>query len=108
MTKKEALWAAEKKKMGYTFEEIGKAMHLTPQTVAYWMQKYRINCRRPPLHMPPRCCRKEWIWESLLEGYTMQEIAAAAQISPARVRDLLEGRRRIKPPLTTRWIEGGK
>ena len=105
MNESEALWAAEKKKMGYTFLQIAEVFHLTPQTIVKHLRARNISWSREPLRCPQNCKnRKDFAWEALLDGYTLDEIAAAMGLSTYSVKTLLEGKRKLMPPLTTVWI----
>lgn len=87
------VWAAWKHRMGYTWEEIGEALHMIDQGILYRVMKSGAPTR-------------EWAWECLLEGYTKTEIAVALDVSREWIEWLLKDRRKVMPPLVTAWIGG--
>ena len=104
------VWAAWKHRMGYTWEEIGEALHMTDQGILYRVMKSGAPTKRPRLKKPKRLRgegpSREWAWECLLEGYTKTEIAVALDVSREWIEWLLKDRRKVMPPLVTTWIGG--
>jgi hypothetical protein len=104
------VWAAWKHRMGYTWEEIGEALHMTDQGILYRVMKSGAPTKRPRLKKPKRLRgegpSREWAWECLLEGYTKTEIAVALDVSREWIEWLLKDRRKVMPPLATAWIGG--
>lgn len=78
----ELRWAAWKHRMGYSWDDIGEALHISGNTARYQAMESGEPYLRPTLHRPKALRRgdglREWAWESLLEGYTKPEIAQAA------------------------------
>ena len=106
MNESEALWAAEKKKMGYTFLQIAEGV--SPDSSDY---REASPCQEHLLEpgtasLSAKLQKSEGLClEALLDGYTLEEIAAAMGLSTYSVKTLLEGKCKLMPPLTTQWIE---
>ena len=105
-------WIAWKHRMGYSWDEIGAALHISGNTARYQAIESGEPYLRPTLHRPKALRRgdglREWAWESLLEGYTKPEIAQAAGERLDYIEELLKNRKKIMPPLVTTWIFGWK
>ena len=99
------VWAAWKHRMGYIWEEIGEALHMTDQGILYRVMKSGAPMKRPRLKKPKRLRgegpTREWAWECLLEGYTKTEIAVALGIQSDSVRmRVTRAKRRVVKLLT--------
>lgn len=112
----ELRWAARKHQMGYTWPEIAKALGRHVTWVYSQATRSGIPYELPQLKAPAAEIRNsrgrltDWMWESWLEGYSLQKIANALGSSRHMVETALQsaGYRKVMPPLVTTWIFGWK
>ncbi len=98
-------WAAWKKRQRYTWTEIAAALGVSASWLPQKMKQLGISLERPKLVYDGSESPEDFVWESYLEGYTIEEIKRAMQTGADAIYLMMEGKRKIMPPLTTRWIE---
>lgn len=102
----ELRWAADKHKQGYAWLEISRALYVDKSQLAKEVKRSGYPYELPPLVMPENVPDyREFVWESLLDGYSKIQIARAMKLDPYRITRLLQGRKKVMPRLVTRWIK---
>ena len=98
-------WAAWKKRQRYTWTEIAAALGVSASWLPQKLKQLKISWERSKLVYDGSESPEDFVWESYLEGYTIEEIKRAMQTGADAIYLMMEGKRKIMPPLTTRWIE---
>lgn len=102
----ELRWAGDKHRQGYAWQEIGGALYVDKSQLAEEVKRSGYPYELPPLVMPEKAPDyREFVWESLLDGYSKIQIARAMKLDPYRITRLLQGRKKVMPRLVTRWIK---